>query len=639
MPSISFPRTSNFRISKSILISHFTGTSPQAILGASITLSLTLLLSIFSSHHFSNLHRAPLIPHSGHHEPSTFYRYHHTTHHLSVLLALQHFYDLPPSFTSRLPANPRLHLLRVLQTRPQTSHSTLVFFLHLVGSSLVDRLRSIASAIAYSRNTERTLVILWDTAHANVSVSRTSVFQRESVKDPSIIFAFVHDFVPNHTLSSWSDHHMHYLYPSSQTQFNHTGFILDDVVSLAERHVYCKTGFRLQSHYAPISNGVFEVGKLLAPGESSLQAWRSFVHVRTIPELSSEKVIHHLLRDYLVPKVFINALDDQDRRRLLSALFKSNTKRAIFAHVQYGLGNRLRVLGSAMALAQASGRVLVVIWEKDIHLNCEFSDLFSNDMVLIKNINLPWPPRHHYPDDFSMRYTDFYNFMRSQNEMAYNPSKVINPRNGRHLYFKSAYVVLSSFTPGIASRMRVDHWQVLRHNLVPRVEVMKIVNDPAFDDIRQMTGVHIRSRSIKEDIDGVDEGHYGSSSSARTDFWRQLTQVDTFIKYMKNLNDDIIFFVAADKKSAIQVLRNEFGEDRIISIPREKNCVRRDTECAILALADMYLLSRVSTLLGSNWSSFSEIASRLSGSPNVLLAGVDFGLKKRKEMEGTFGKQ
>ena len=49
----------------------------------------------------------------------------------------------------------------------------------------------------------------------------------------------------------------------------------------------------------------------------------------------------------------------------------------LIVHLQYGLGNRLRALASAMAVAAASNRPLAVIWPRDAHCNASFHQLFD----------------------------------------------------------------------------------------------------------------------------------------------------------------------------------------------------------------------------------------------------------------------
>lgn len=334
-----------------------------------------------------------------------------------------------------------------------------------------------------------------------------------------------------------------------------------------------------------------------------------------------------LNRVYGVPFMFIEGMSDMSKRSLLRALDRSTSKRAFFIHAMYGLGNRLRALGSAMAVAQVTGRVLVLIWEPDVHLNCRFTDLFVNDIIVLDKFNMGWPPGDANTKDHAMRTVDFYNFMRFNGKHIHNPlTELVNPRSGRHVYVKSAYVVRSSFTPRIISTTS-RYWKLMREQLVPKADIMYLVHDPSFVNIRGMVGVHIRSRTIENDIKGVSEEFYGNGSRT-TDHWRRLTGLKTFEAKIMRLSLRYKFYVAADAREAITELERKFGSHRIFSLPRDEDCVTRDVECAKLALADILLLSKVPTLLGSHWSSFTEGAVRLSGRVKVLLAGVHFGRQK-----------
>jgi hypothetical protein len=57
----------------------------------------------------------------------------------------------------------------------------------------------------------------------------------------------------------------------------------------------------------------------------------------------------------------------------------------------------------------------------------------------------------------------------------------------------------------------------------------------------------------------------------------------------------------------------------------EKNIYDRSAEQVKTAVIDLILLSKTKYILGSNWSTFTEIAHRLGGGDKKLkLAGVDF---------------
>ena len=49
----------------------------------------------------------------------------------------------------------------------------------------------------------------------------------------------------------------------------------------------------------------------------------------------------------------------------------------LIVRVMHGLGNRLRTLASARAVAEATGRRLAICWSADLHLNATFEELFE----------------------------------------------------------------------------------------------------------------------------------------------------------------------------------------------------------------------------------------------------------------------
>lgn len=540
--------------------------------------------------------------------------------------ALVRSFNFPPSLSRKIPILHRYALLTRIQNAQNKKRAVplKLFVLHVVGSSAVGRLEAIASAITYAKNTDRFLLILWDIGRGGEVFGEDAISMLHAGEKNNIMLTSVESLQLSPNLTNWSEFQINYY-----TKSRSGGYPLDSVAALATRHIFYRTEKEVEGRYASISPGVMNMPNFLTPGSAIQREWYNFVKDWTFPNLDITEVADILNRVYGVPLVFIEGMSDDSKRKLLRGLSRSTSKRAFFIHAQYGLGNRLRALGSAMAVAKVTGRVLVLIWEPDVHLNCRFSDLFANDLITIEKLNMNWPPGESNRKDYAMRTVDFYNFMRFQGKHIHNPLKqLVNPRTGRHVYAKTAYVVRSSFAPRIISTTS-SYWQVMREQLIPTAEIMHLVHDPSFINIRGMVGVHIRSRTIDKDIKGVSEEFYGDGSRT-TDHWRRLTGLKTFEDKIMRLNLRYKFYVAADTREAITALERKFGSHRIFSLPRDQDCVTRDVECAKLALVDILLLSKTPTLLGSNWSSFSECAVRLSGRMKVLLAGVHFGRSKSK---------
>jgi hypothetical protein len=68
-------------------------------------------------------------------------------------------------------------------------------------------------------------------------------------------------------------------------------------------------------------------------------------------------------------------------RAALDVLRTRGSQRYVIVIVKYGLGNRLRALASAMSVAAATSRPLLLVWSRDAHCNCSFADLFEDSAL------------------------------------------------------------------------------------------------------------------------------------------------------------------------------------------------------------------------------------------------------------------
>jgi len=71
------------------------------------------------------------------------------------------------------------------------------------------------------------------------------------------------------------------------------------------------------------------------------------------------------------------------------------------------------------------------------------------------------------------------------------------------------------------------------------------------------------------------------------------------------------FFLATDDPAEWERIGSSFP-GRILNRPPQ-NLVRRDAAAAEDAVIDMFCLARMKRLIGSHWSSFSEVAAELGG--------------------------
>lgn len=404
---------------------------------------------------------------------------------------------------------------------------------------------------------------------------------------------------------------------------------LDNLVAM-DVHVFVTLSEVFWSHYAPRSLQEHYLHETFRPASpASVPALMSASllgrHRSTRSLKQTDEKLHNTFK---IPRMLLRGISPVSRKLLLLKLQSKVRKgvvhpTVIFVHAEYGLGNRLRALGSAMAFARRTDRILVVIWVPDQHLNCRYTDLFvpSDEFVVADAFHSgePWPFVNNNRTDPAMSKVKWYNYMRVNGVKILDSSEPVLDQNGYHIYVVTCYVIQSPVTPFII-RTTSSFWTVLK-SLTPHVNVVRLVDRFESYPVSQMIGIHIRGKSIKTDISGVHARDYTEESSRTTDYWRNLTQVDTFVEEMRRQTADQLFYVAADQKEVFERLENEFPS-RVFYTPRD--CDSRNRDCLPFALADILLLARCSSLRGSYWSSFSELSTRIGGA-RFLLAGVDFG--------------
>jgi hypothetical protein len=301
--------------------------------------------------------------------------------------------------------------------------------------------------------------------------------------------------------------------------------------------------------------------------------------------------------------------------------------RLLVVHVMHGLGNRLRALASAMAFAASTGRILVVVWERDAHCGALLGDLFElhapRGLVVVDQFPLRWAQFGHIrAQDAVWRDWDAYNYMAMEGGGALKDAPVVDDPS-KHIYFKSAYVLVAA--AGRLTGWELANVQLARLRPVARVTALveAHVAAAAFDD--NTVGVHMRSLGLDEEsgIDALRE--YGADDSGVLSYWRARSRPATFHREMSALVDAdpaTRFFVASDSAAAVEEARRLFP-GRVDSM-KGAACDGRRTECLQTALADMIVLGRTRRMLGSPWSSFTEGARRF-GCREVRVAGTDFG--------------
>lgn len=340
-----------------------------------------------------------------------------------------------------------------------------------------------------------------------------------------------------------------------------------------------------------------------------------------------------LANDYQMPWDIMQTMEVESKRLLLTRLnarmahrSSSRPARVLFAHLMHGLGNRLRALASAMSFAKETDRELVVVWETDAHIAAKFTDLFQDELVVMTRFKPRWPFRDYDKWDKAWLSFEFFNYMEMEGDGAVKGQLIVDQPD-KHIYFKSAYVMEAD--EGLTSW---DRDNAMLRSLEPVQAVVDMIKQHENEGLEEMIGVHIRDRTLERDIKNVNFGtEYGDAASKEMEYWRRKSSYKTFIAEMHHqLGKDptVKFYLATDTVEVMDKLEAEFPGKIVYT---RRNCDGRDGYCVRFALVDVICLSRTKELIGSNWSSFTEAASRFGGK-KARLAGKDFAVDAEKKL-------
>ena len=301
-----------------------------------------------------------------------------------------------------------------------------------------------------------------------------------------------------------------------------------------------------------------------------------------------------------------------DLAAALAAPAVGRQRPVLYVDAQHGMGNRLRAIGSAAALASRADRELVIVWQPDHHCDCRLTDLFDYAGPVVETA---------FPEDAAARGIDVYNYMPL--EPGSQKDAAIDLASPRDVYVRSAFVLNAGPGSGSGSgdwEAENRFLQALRPVEAVR-EMMAGVRHPnaLAAHVRMEAGAGRDEQSYDRPENWTEEDH------ALIHHWRAQSH---FTRFMDRIDALIAqgaaetLFVAADLPEIYEAFQDRYG-DRLAFLPR--SLYDRSAEQLRYGLADALLLGRAPRLLGSTWSSFSELALRLAPAPvEIEMSGTDF---------------
>ena len=331
----------------------------------------------------------------------------------------------------------------------------------------------------------------------------------------------------------------------------------------------------------------------------------------------------------------VSSLSDlADMRSLMQVYDDLLAKRVGYVAVRpmHGLANRLRAMCSARAYAEQTGRRLLLVWEPDVHVQAEWSDLFERD----------------------------------QGDEAANPPPLVLRSFDMGLFPDSLWLGFNQMTPAKARRRRPVADDPQRRGLLV-TSAYRLETDPPLDitrfdaclrslrpvaEVRRMllprhgaaglaarVGVHVRQlENQSADIPGIDADQRPLSNLQMMNEatpHRRACNGSHFARAMRAMltaDPNASFYLAVDAAAAYAPLLRELKapDGAVAHLANEAascgdgdGAARRGVGCVRVALADLVNLGGTGRLLLSAWSSWEEVLTHMAAPGTPHARGCD----------------
>ena len=253
-----------------------------------------------------------------------------------------------------------------------------------------------------------------------------------------------------------------------------------------------------------------------------------------------------------------------------------------------GLCNRMRAMSSGYYLTRQDRATANILWNKNSGLNANFDDLFEplNLPDIAVNRNQNWLFRIERTRDYiirqmilKLRYQTIYNF--SINNQKGDITNVIDKKDRRQLLLISCYSMCTHYP--------------IKELFVPRADIQQRIDGITNSFSANTIGVHIRRTDNAESI--------------------RRSPLTSFINILKEevgKDESVKFYLASDDEEVKQTLNEQFP-NHIITCQDKVN--RNSLEGMRFAVIDLFCLSKTKKIIGSDYSSYSQIAAEIGGIP------------------------
>lgn len=255
-----------------------------------------------------------------------------------------------------------------------------------------------------------------------------------------------------------------------------------------------------------------------------------------------------------------------------------------------GLGNRLRVIHSAVQLSKVSGHSLLVRWVEKRGMMCLYKDLFEE------------------PDLFSV--DDI-----SRN-IVNRGVQVLLMGNVSDVIRKTRYdLVLYNRDIQYHLQNNIDFAELAQNQIKVFIKANQFFYEGEDGFYYPSPSANI-SRRVEEMVAMFDNNTIGIHIRGTDNrMSRKMSPVSLFIEKMENLlshEPDTQFYLSADSEQTRETVLDHFGKEKIL-FQNEIELSRDAREGIQDAYVDMLCLSETIKIYGSYWSSFTAVAASIGG--------------------------
>lgn len=363
------------------------------------------------------------------------------------------------------------------------------------------------------------------------------------------------------------------------------------------------------------------------------------VHLTTFPKVPAEHVLRarRELESYISVRV---TMPPEPRPT------NSPGKALLFVLVRNGLGNKMRALASAYTLFDGLNKSklynphkhnwhLVIVWSQDSHCEASVADLFDlaslakdypSQISIVRSLPTLMPsPVLELVDTNVYDEYKHPDCVHVHNVAQLLEVVAVKAKNEEsiNVLLESASVIDSPFRNwhDECKFLRSLKLSVIAQERVDRNEHR--IREHSKQELKDMVAVHVRRGQEGTSYDDVSK--WSHDKQVQWKMWRSLSSIETFVAEMLALKDkdpDLKFFVASDSADTFKEMSKHFEPGTLYEQERH-DAFDRSVQQVQSAIADVVLVGKCKLLLGSQWSSFTELCRRWT-ELEMRLAGIAF---------------